>query len=58
MLLIGDAVDEEEEEVTGSDILADCEGHFGILGVAIEESFPSSSAMDKSNAPQIYPSAL
>ena len=45
---IGVAVDEEEEkEVTGSDVLADCEGHFGLLGVAIEESFPSSSGQEQ-----------
>ena len=43
---IGVAVD-EEEEVTGSDVLADCEGHFGLLGVAIEESFPSSSGQEQ-----------
>ena len=51
---IGVAVDEEEEEdeeveeeVTRSDVLADCEGHFGLLGVAIKESFPSSSGQEQ-----------
>ena len=43
---IGVAVD-EEEEVTRSDAPADCEGHFGLLGVAIEESFPSSSGQEQ-----------
>ena len=50
---IGVAVDEEEEdkeveeEVTRSDVLADCEGHFGRLGADIEESIPSSSRQEQ-----------